>query len=1210
MNLAIHGSFAAPKLQELVVARGSTLELLRPDDTTGKLQSIVVAQTFSAIRSMKPFRLHGASRDYVVVGSDSGKLTILGIDAAKARFEVVKSETFGKTGCRRVVPGQHLAVDPKGRAIMCAAVEKQKLVYIMNRDASNRLTVSSPLEAHRSGTVLFSCVGVDVHFDNPVFACLELEYTEADQDPSGEAAAEAEKHLTYYEVDLGLNHVIRRWSDAVSRTASMLLAVPGGADGPSGVLVVGENWVAFKHEGHAEVRAALPRREGFPSAKGLLVTAAATHRQRDLFFFLLQTEVGDLYKVTFDYEGDTVNDLVVSVFDTVACANALCITRNGLLFAAAEFGDHALFQFSGIGDDAEAVVSRKCEDPELDDDGASAATVAPTFAPIQGTLRNLRAVDVLESAAPITDSLVVDLCGEGTPQVLACCGRGARSSLRILRHGVKVGEMAVSELPGYPSAVWTLKGRGDAAVDRYIVVSFTNATLVLSIGETVEEVTDSGLLARAPTLTVQLLADDSILQVHPGGVRHVRQGGRSAEWKPPGKRTIEKASANARQVAISLGGGELVYFELDAAGTLVEMGQKDLGVDVNCLDVGSLSTGRARSLFLAVGGYDSSVRILGLAPGEGRLVELASMQVSAIAESLAFAEMAMEVGATTAAPSAGSASTVVSDGGGECPGGEAAATRIFLNVGLQSGVLQRAAVDATSGALSDTRLRFLGSRPVKLFRVAQAGVGDQAVLALSSRSWLVYALQGHYFTTPLSYDALDHACGFSSEQCPEGLVAISGNTLRVLTVDRLGELFNATSVPLRYTPRRMAVVPGSGQLLIIESDHNEYSEAERTASAAGILPPKRGGGGEEATAIDWTDGSMEANFVDGGASTNHPEAALPPPSLPLPPKPEEGAGENETDDDTSLLQGLRGPVPPAAGKWASCIRLVDAKAEETLELLELDNGEAAVSLGTCVFHSRGGEAFVVVGTARDLQLHPRAHKGCYLRVYRLLDQRLQLLHKTDLEDVPQAVCEYQGRLLVGLGKTLRIYDLGKRKLLRKAENKGFPTAITSIKTNGDRIFVGDLMESIFFVKYRRAENALVIFADDETPRLTTALCRLDHDTVCGADKFGNVFVLRLSAHVSDDMDNPTGSRLLWDSGVLNGASRKLDLMCQYHVGELVTSLHRTALVPGGAEAVVYVTAMGSIGALLPSQSREDKDFFTHLEMHMRQVSFCFHSCVL
>ena len=33
------------------------------------------------------------------------------------------------------------------------AVEKQKLVYIMNRDAAARLTISSPLEAHKSHTL-------------------------------------------------------------------------------------------------------------------------------------------------------------------------------------------------------------------------------------------------------------------------------------------------------------------------------------------------------------------------------------------------------------------------------------------------------------------------------------------------------------------------------------------------------------------------------------------------------------------------------------------------------------------------------------------------------------------------------------------------------------------------------------------------------------------------------------------------------------------------------------------------------------------------------------------------------------------------------------------------------------------------------------------------------------------------------------------------
>lgn len=27
-------------------------------------------------------------------------------------------ETFGKTGCRRIVPGQYLAMDPRGRSVM------------------------------------------------------------------------------------------------------------------------------------------------------------------------------------------------------------------------------------------------------------------------------------------------------------------------------------------------------------------------------------------------------------------------------------------------------------------------------------------------------------------------------------------------------------------------------------------------------------------------------------------------------------------------------------------------------------------------------------------------------------------------------------------------------------------------------------------------------------------------------------------------------------------------------------------------------------------------------------------------------------------------------------------------------------------------------------------------------------------------------------
>lgn len=69
--------------------------------------------------------------------------------------------------------------------VILGAIEKQKLVYILNRDAEARLTISSPLEAHKSNTLVYHMVGVDVGFENPMFACLEIDHEEADNDTTG-----------------------------------------------------------------------------------------------------------------------------------------------------------------------------------------------------------------------------------------------------------------------------------------------------------------------------------------------------------------------------------------------------------------------------------------------------------------------------------------------------------------------------------------------------------------------------------------------------------------------------------------------------------------------------------------------------------------------------------------------------------------------------------------------------------------------------------------------------------------------------------------------------------------------------------------------------------------------------------------------------------------------------------------------------------------
>ena len=72
-------------------------------------------------------------------------------------------------------------------------MEKQKFVYVMNRDTERHLTISSPLEAHKSHNLVFDMCGIGVGFENPIFACIEMDYNEADEDPSGEVAKETPK---------------------------------------------------------------------------------------------------------------------------------------------------------------------------------------------------------------------------------------------------------------------------------------------------------------------------------------------------------------------------------------------------------------------------------------------------------------------------------------------------------------------------------------------------------------------------------------------------------------------------------------------------------------------------------------------------------------------------------------------------------------------------------------------------------------------------------------------------------------------------------------------------------------------------------------------------------------------------------------------------------------------------------------------------------
>ena len=208
-------------------------------------------------------------------------------------------------------------------------------------------------------------------------------------------------------------------------------------------------------------------------------------------------------------------------------------------------------------------------------------------------------------------------------------------------------------------------------------------------------------------------------------------------------------------------------------------------------------------------------------------------------------------------------------------------------------------------------------------------------------------------------------------------MAVSKSTLRVIAVDRLGQFFNQQQLQLRYTPRKLAVHPDHKVLLIAEADAQTPPLKDRAAA-------------------------------DGSDADAAPDAAGP-----------------ESDETAAAAADQLGAPRGEEGQWASCVRVVDPATLRTTHCLELDNNEAALSLALVTFEAAPEEgALLCVGTAKGLRFNPRSDEGGFVRVYKLSanGQKLELLHATDVGGVPRALAEFRGRLLVGVGGALRLYE--------------------------------------------------------------------------------------------------------------------------------------------------------------------------------------------
>lgn len=1115
----ITGSFSKPKACELIVSKGSVLELLEFNSETNRLVSKWSQDTYSLINQIGAIRVAGSNISRVVVTSDSGAIAVLQADNKLKCFQQIHIETFGKTGNRRVVPSAYLAVEPKGRAIMIGAIERSKFVYQFTKTTqSEEVKISSPLEANKSSSVCLDMVALDVDFDSPVFATLEYSYEYFDINNTKESKIMMDKetietkcplHLILWNLDVGLNHVMRKCALSVPETSHKLMSVRTNDNTTSGTLVCCDNYLVFKKPEHPDVYCAYPRRLVTMQDMPIKIITTAFHRLKDSYIYLLQSNFGDLYKVELFANSNTqqIEDITVSYFDSIPITNCLTVLKTGALFAACQSGDHLLFMFQGLGDADEDV---KCTSAEPKD------AVVP-FKP--RALENLSLIERIPSLAPITNMICHDVLKTGTPQLLSLCGTGSRSSLRVMQVGLNVNEIFDNELPGRPTELWAHRSRSSLAFDDYMIVSFTDGTLILKVDSSVEEDVGGPFETNFRTYTCQQMMNDVIVQVHSNGINAVQfmDDGtwHTKKWSAPASKNILAASANNSQIVVALHGGNVILFEISVQGQPNEIARKEMGDEIKAVALPQ-STSRMGHQFVAVAGSDCSVRILSVQK-DHLLRQLSALYnpYNTPVEGIAVVHMEASSGF----------------GGDSNP--------LYLFAGLQSGILIKAELNPQSGLLMDMQSKYLESSSIRLRQVTLAD-GSNGVVSLSKRPWLSCVVSNSVVTVPLHFDEINCISTFSTSTTDHGYLAAVGNRLKVISINHThitGNMtcFSQNEYKLTYTPRKILVlappprIASDGKSLEPVLPESQPNEPLRLA----ILETEQRTY-DLATRAEITEALKDINVGPTKSDIKQEDK------------------EEEVEPDPEMI----GTYKAEEGKWGSLIRIINPENGVTHHSCPLDVDESAVSGCVVFFLEFPEQPCLVIGTAYNATLEANSTTLGSIKVFAYDNNfELTLLHSTAVDGSPTAICEYKGMILVGIGKRVRLYSLGRKKLLRKCEYSAIPQTVSWIQSIGERIFVGDVLRGFLCLRYIAQKTEIMLVCDYIQNTYLSACALLDYSTVIGGDKFGNVSLMRIPAEVETETYALEAATNVQTYATLTstGAKHKLERINMVHLGDIPVS---------------------------------------------------------
>ena len=244
--------------------------------------------------------------------------------------------------------------------------------------------------------------------------------------------------------------------------------------------------------------------------------------------YLLSNSVGSLFLMIIVYEENSnqtkVADIRFEVLGVTVIADNMTYIDNGVIFIGSKLGDSQLIKL------------------------------------VDSPKENGAYIDILETytnLGPILDMLIVDIEKQGQGQLITCSGGHRNGSLRIIRSGIGIHEMANVELAGI-KALWAVRIFNDE-FDDHLVLSFYGYTKIFSFtGEEFEDLEIDGFDLTNQTLLCSNVNFSQFLQVTSTAVNLIKTDPSNApncklvaQWKIPAGEFISIATCNTNECLIA-----------------------------------------------------------------------------------------------------------------------------------------------------------------------------------------------------------------------------------------------------------------------------------------------------------------------------------------------------------------------------------------------------------------------------------------------------------------------------------------------------------------------------------------------------------------------------------------------------------------------------------------------------------------------------------